>query len=349
MAKLTPDALLAYQKNLANYDESCITVLKDPGYAWALPYVTGHKYRMFWDKGQLDMTNIKMEISTRWEPTDKYVEFNLPYIDKREDIDFFTVYDYTQSKSDYLKYFIPNGTLDPTTRANWLTGYNYNDNLAKQELNFVVTGNAKSSKTIQINGYRCRENLVPWCNLNPVTSTCSGTPKLWSNPDSWKTDAKPAGGLPLEGEDIFIPAGTSFLFDLVESPVYGIITIQGCVSFLSDNSKDQHLRAHGIYVQTGKFNIGSKTTPYTKKAKITLFGNFDSNTITTGQLVEAGNKAIVNNGEIRMYGTKRSRMSRLTAEANKGDTTVMVEKGLDWAAGELLGFAPTGMQWKQSE
>lgn len=75
----------------------------------------------------------------------------------------------------------------------------------------------------------------------------------------------------------------------------------------------------------------------------------DSNTITTGQLVEAGNKAIVNNGDIRMFGKNRSRMSRLTAEANKGDTKVYVEKGLDWAAGELLGFAPTGMNYRQSE
>jgi hypothetical protein len=125
------------------------------------------------------------------------------------------------------------------------------------------------------------------------------------------TDAKPTGGVPQEGEDIMIAAGTSFVFDLSESPIYGMISIQGCVSFLSDNSKDQHLQAHNIYVQTGKLNIGSKQTPYTKKAKITLYGDFDSPTITTGQLVEAGNKAIANNGEIKIYGKSRSRMSRL--------------------------------------
>ena len=148
MAKLTPDQLTAYQKDLSNYDETCITILKDPSYSWALPYVTGHKYRIFWDKGQLDMTNMKIEISTRWEPTDKYVEFNLPYVDKREDIDFFTAYNYDYTKKDYKTKLIPNGSLDPSMRANWLTGYNYNDNLVKQELNFVVTGNALSSKTL---------------------------------------------------------------------------------------------------------------------------------------------------------------------------------------------------------
>ena len=102
----------------------------------------------------------------------------------------------------------------------------------------MVTGNTKSSKKLQINGFRFRENLVPWCNLNPVVSTCTGTTKLWSNPASWVTDAKPAGGVPLAGEDIMIPAGTSYVFDLTESPIYGMIVIQGCVTFLSDNSKD---------------------------------------------------------------------------------------------------------------
>ena len=36
--------------------------------------------------------------------------------------------------------------------------------------------------------------------------------------------------------------------------------------------------------------------------------------------VEAGNKVIANNGSIKFYGKARSRMSRLLAEAKKGDT-----------------------------
>jgi hypothetical protein len=39
---------------------------------------------------------------------------------------------------------------------------------------------------------------------------------------------------------------------------------------------------------------------------------------------EAGNKLIANNGEIKMYGKSRSRMSRLLAEAQKGDSSVTV-------------------------
>lgn len=32
-----------------------MTVLDYPGYSWALPYVTGHKYRIFFDIGQMDI------------------------------------------------------------------------------------------------------------------------------------------------------------------------------------------------------------------------------------------------------------------------------------------------------
>ena len=74
-----------------------------------------------------------------------------------------------------------------------------------------------------------------------------------------------------------------------------------------------------IYVHTGKFTIGSSTAPYTRKAKITLFGDFASSTITMSNSVEAGNKLIANNGEIKFYGKQRSRMTRLTAVANVGD------------------------------
>ena len=42
-------------------------------------------------------------------------------------------------------------------------------------------------------------------------------------------------------------------------------------------------------------------------------------------------------------------MSRLAAEAQKGSTALKVGTGLDWFAGDLLGFAATALQWKQSE
>lgn len=103
-------------------------------------------------------------------------------------------------------------------------------------------------------------------------------------------------------------------------------------------------------MHTGKFTIGSsKLLPYTRKAKIILYGDYDSSVVTMGNSSEAGNKLIANNGEVRFFGKSRSRMSRLNAEAQKGSATVKVDPGLDWVAGEELGFAATGMEWMNSE
>ena len=233
MAKKTAAELTAYTSDLSNYSAAYMTVLKDPGYSWAIPYVTGHKYRFFYDKGQLDMTRMKIEVSTRWQPTDKYVLFNLPYVDNREDIDFFKAYDKSYTISDAATYFIPANTLDPLTQSAWQSGFNRNDNLVKKELEFVITGKTESSKTLQFNGVRCRENLVPWCTTLPIVSTCTGTVKLWSAASTWAS-----GHVPLAGEDAVIPAGTIVVFDLETSPVLRLIEVNGCLSFLTDNSKD---------------------------------------------------------------------------------------------------------------
>ena len=68
-------------------------------------------------------------------------------------------------------------------------------------------------------------------------------------------------------------------------------------------------------MQGGKFSIGSATYPYTKKAKITLYGEVEASTVVMGGAVEAGNKIIANNGSFKLFGKTRSRMARLTAEA----------------------------------
>ena len=118
MALKTAAELDAYVKNLNNYSSATMTVKQDPVYSWAIPYVTGHKYRWFFDIGQLDIQNMKIEVSQRWKPTDKYVLLNLPYTDNREDIDIYTTYDFNYASKNTTG-LIPSGTLDPATYANW--------------------------------------------------------------------------------------------------------------------------------------------------------------------------------------------------------------------------------------
>lgn len=45
---------------------------KDPVSAWAMPFITGHRYRLHWEAG-LDFDSMKIEVSEMWESTDKNV------------------------------------------------------------------------------------------------------------------------------------------------------------------------------------------------------------------------------------------------------------------------------------
>jgi G8 domain len=128
-----------------------------------------------------------------------------------------------------------------------------------------------------------------------------------------------------------------------------LIKVVGCLEFRADNTINQTLHAHQIFVFGGKLTIGSTLIPYTKKAIIMLYGNYDGSFITMPGATEAGNKMIANVGTIKMYGKIRSRMSRLTAPCQKGSSSCSVEPGLDWVAGDLLGFPPTATQWTHYE
>lgn len=173
----------------------------------------------------------------------------------------------------------------------------------------MINGAASSSKLLEAQSVKCRQNEATWCLAAiTVTSECTGTPEIWSDPATW------GGSLPVDGADVEIPAGKSVVFNLGESPKLNMLKVVGCLSFLSDNSKDQILHAHQIYVFGGQLNIGSSSAPFTRKATIVLHGTFDDQFITMPGAIEAGNKMIANVGQVKMYGKVRSRMSRLLAE-----------------------------------
>ena len=67
-----------------------------PNKAWAMPYVTGHRYRIHWGEG-LDFEQMDFELSTRWEVDDEPILINLNYTDVREAINVTNVKDNTQT------------------------------------------------------------------------------------------------------------------------------------------------------------------------------------------------------------------------------------------------------------
>jgi len=172
----------------------------------------------------------------------------------------------------------------------------------KNEFNFVINGAATSSRTLEMQTVKCRQNEAYWCSTNAtigfgtMITECTGTLQVWNDPEAWKTVDNPSGTLPAEGQDVEIPTGKNIVFNLGESPKFKLIKISGCLSFLTDDSKDQTLHAQQIFVFGGKLTIGTSAAPYTRKANIVLYGTYDDQFITMPGATEAGNKMIANVG-----------------------------------------------------
>lgn len=81
----TPDAKLAYINDKTQYSDIFFKEKLKPMNGWAVPFVTGHRYRVSW-ANNLDFTRMNIQLSERWEPSDKAVQFNIPFIDAREAI-----------------------------------------------------------------------------------------------------------------------------------------------------------------------------------------------------------------------------------------------------------------------
>ena len=138
------------------------------------------------------------------------------------------------------------------------------------------------------------------------------------------------------------------LFDLAESPILKTLTINGRLSFAQDG-KDLHLNAKQIFVRAGEFLIGSEQKPFENKATITLHGMQKEETLVLSGTVSAGNKILATSGDVFCYGKKRDQHTRLIAPAYKGQKEILVEAGLDWAAGDWIYIAPTALQHTHSE
>jgi hypothetical protein len=211
-----------------------------------------------------------IEVGKTWSENDFPVLFNWPYTDNFEVIEFFNVLgtNFATSGTNTAVYIPPN-SLNSTAPANWLSGMSmFNKDL--KELDFVINGKAASSRILEGQTTRCRYNNSPWC-VAPVTNVaCTGTTKLWSSASTWPNNKVPAAG-----DDVTIPSGTIVEFDLADSPILNLITVKGCLNFKTTNTINQTLRAYQIFVLGGQFTIGSSTAPYSKKANVILYGDYD--------------------------------------------------------------------------
>lgn len=144
----------------------------------------------------------------------------------------------------------------------------YNDSTGRnfKELHFVINGKGSQKsmyRNVLITGERC----IGPCLMTTVASVAISKNYIyWSDATKW-----PNGTLPKEGDDVVIKPEWNMVFDLAESPVLRYLEINGRLSFKNDT--DLHLRAKHILVRAGELIVGYKDAPFTKNAKITLYGN----------------------------------------------------------------------------
>lgn len=60
----------AYYKNTSSYSIVPFRPKLDPTNGWAMPFVTGHKYKLHWRYG-LDFTEMRIDLSPHWKTDDK--------------------------------------------------------------------------------------------------------------------------------------------------------------------------------------------------------------------------------------------------------------------------------------
>lgn len=155
-------------------------------------------------------------------------------------------------------------------------------------------------KKVKFVGHRCIEN----CQEQITAADIETGYRRWSDPASWTS-----GKLPVEGEYVHIEPSWNMLLDLEETPVVGLVQINGRLTF--DQTKNVNFRAKHVFVRAGELIIGNATHPYEMEGRITLYGEKDSKAIVFDNAIEAGNKLIANVGLVQMYGKPRSKASQM--------------------------------------
>ena len=142
--------------------------------------------------------------------------------------------------------------------------------------------------------------------------------------------------------------GWKMILDVEEPPKFHTIHINGILIF--SDEIDVHLQAINIWVRAGELHIGNETHPHQHKAQITLLGEKEADSLVFDNAVETGNKVIVNTNLIKMFGKSRSlNLARLHDTANKGDTQIKVETGLDLVDGDMIALVATSIKFDASE
>ena len=191
-----------------------------------------------------------------------------------------------------------------------------------------------------------------WSNA----TTWAGNPNSLANPlnvidpetgNTLVVEQQWAGTMPSEGDNVWIPRSMTVILD-VSPPALGTIIIDG--TLIISDEQDIELRARGIIINGGELVAGSPTKPHQHKATITLMGDKSVAPMVLGREgYTISSKSLVVGGNLTLYGQPRTRWTHLAATANAGATTLSLEGGVNWEAGDVLVVASTSFDPARSE
>ncbi|MDH3606715.1 MAG: G8 domain-containing protein [Acidimicrobiia bacterium] len=156
----------------------------------------------------------------------------------------------------------------------------------------------------------------------------------WSDPATW------GGQVPVAGEVVTIPAGTSVLLD-VSPPALGGLRINGTLAF---DRKNLNLTTEWLMV-AGYLQIGTAGEPFTQTATITLTGAAGSNPMGMG----ARALGVMSGGAVDLHGSDEVSWTSLAATAPIGATSVTLQQPVSWKPGERIVIASTDFDYEQAE
>ena len=337
------DELWKFDTNFCNPDSYSIIDFRPKAFPyenWVFPVITGYEYHAHIGQGA-DFLSVQAEYSYDGllKNETSGIILHLNHTERREAFNF-TYTDPVLGASTVSPVQSTYLSLDSSSKM----GDVYFNNVTRH-IQIKMDGQNSDKLRFQLIGDEC----ISWGNCNPdltEDAVIETDYRRWSDPTSWTS-----GSLPVEGDQVLIEPTWNMLYDLVDSPVFKSIEVNGRLTFENDGG-DYQIQSNLIFVRKGELIVGTETEPYTGNAKFILHGQrSDRDIYFHDKMFEGGNKVIANTGKLNFYGAPVDvKFTRLAAKANVGDTTItLVDTPNDWKVGDQLGIAPSGRDYTQRD
>ena len=273
-------------------------------------------------------------MSTRWEASDKDIKMVFNFTEQREAVNITTNFGGAGSVQ------IENNTLAAGTKSG---DYQLRNATEVREFEILLNGKDKTREKLLVRPLECILGQCPIEAVEDINLPDKASP--WSNKDSW------GGVLPVDGDEVEIKNNMWIELDLKETPKLKKLTINGRLTVKSDkdNLPDIKLQSKLIWVRSGELLVGTAEAPFEQNFVVELQGETEDETLTLDGLTKAGNKVIVSNNKIEMFGKKRTNISRMIEAANAGDEKIKVAADVDWVAGDRIFLATSTIQHDHGE